>query len=328
MESTEGVRPTDEAGPEKTALPLHLLRCPVSREPLVLEDDTLVAPQSGRSYRLHEGRIPLFAELPETRDASRQQAHYEKVASQYIASLGYAHTLAYNAYLDDVFLEVLGPGRLGTAAELCCGHGEAFALVGDRVDEGLGVDISVSMLEAASRRAPARIHWLQGDATRLPLPDASLDHVLMFGGIHHVSDRAGLFAEVARVLKPGGRFLWREPVSDFWLWRALRAIVYRLSPALDHETERPLLKAETWPPLREAGLEPEIWRTCGFFAFTFLMNSDVLVVNRWLRFLPGIATLTRGLARFDDACLKLPGLADAGVQVVGSARKPASDPGT
>ncbi|MEM7411529.1 MAG: methyltransferase domain-containing protein [Myxococcota bacterium] len=315
--------PARPAAPaEKTALPLHLLRCPATGEPLVWEDGALVAERSGHRYPVHAGTIPLFAEVPETRDASRQQAHYEKVASQYIESLGYAHTIAYNDYLDDVFLEALGPGRLGTTAELCCGHGEAFALVGDRVDEGLGVDISVSMLEAAAVRAPGRLHWLQGDATRLPLPDASLDHVLMFGGIHHVSDRAGLFAEIARVLKPGGRFLWREPVSDFWLWRALRAVVYRLSPALDHETERPLLKQETLPPLRDAGLEPETWRTCGFFAFTVLMNSDVLVVNRWLRFLPGIRAITRALARFDDACLRLPGLADAGLQVVGAARKP------
>jgi SAM-dependent methyltransferase len=173
-------------------------------------------------------------------------------------------------------------------AEICCGQGEALALLSDRIEAGVGVDISETMLEAAAARLPeSRFALLQADATRLPLADAQFDHVVMLGGIHHVGDRRGLFREVARILRPGGRFVWREPVSDFPLWRALRAVVYRLSPALDHATERPLLRRETEPPLREAGLEPRGWRTCGFLGFCLLMNSDVLVWNRALRFLPG-----------------------------------------
>jgi ubiquinone/menaquinone biosynthesis C-methylase UbiE len=305
-----------------TDLPLHLLRCPSSGEPLTCDGDALVSASEKHRYPLHAGRIPLFAAIPETRDAARQQAHSDRVAARYIENLEYPHTKEYNAYLDRVFFDALGTTPLGTVAEICCGQGEALALLGNRVGEGVGVDISISMLEAAETRLDPRLHWIQGDATRVPLAEAAFDHVVMFGGIHHVGDRRGLFREVARILKPGGRFLWREPVSDFFLWRALRAVVYRLSPALDHETERTLLKRETLPPLVEAGLEPTVWRTCGFFGFTVLMNSDVLVVNRLIRFLPGIVGFTRAFARFDDWCLRLPGLTDAGLQVVGCATKP------
>jgi SAM-dependent methyltransferase len=301
---------------------LARLRCPATGEPLRREGDELVSHSGKHRYPIHAGRIPLFAEAPETEAAASQQAHYEGIAAAYIENLGYPHTQAYQEEMDRIFLGEVGEGRLGAAAELCCGWGEALGLLEARIGEGLGVDISVSMLEAAAGRLPARFDLVQGDATRLPLEDASLDTVLMFGGIHHVPDRLGLFREVARILRPGGRFLWREPVSDFWLWRALRAVVYRLSPTLDADNERPLLFEETAPVLEAAGLELRTWRTLGFLGFCLLMNSDVLVVNRLFRFLPGVRALARAAARFDELCVRLPGMSRAGVQLVGEAVKP------
>lgn len=298
------------------------LRCPATGEALHREGEELVSRSGKHRYPVHAGIIPLFAEVPESEAAVRQQAHYEGIAAAYIVNLGYPHTEAYQEEMDRIFLEEVGPERLGAAVELCCGWGEALGLLDDRIDAGLGVDISVSMLEAATARLPARFDLLQGDATRLPFADASLDTVLMFGGIHHVPDRLGLFREVARILRPGGRFLWREPVSDFWLWRALRAVVYRVSPTLDAESERPLLFDETEPVLAEAGLELRTWRTLGFLGFCLLMNSDVLVLNRLFRFVPGIRALARAAARFDELCVRLPGMGRAGVQLVGEAVKP------
>lgn len=303
---------------------LAQLRCPRSGQPLRVDGDALESEDGKHRYPVHDSGIPLFAEQPETRDAARQQEHYDRIAEAYVENLGYPHTVEYDRYLHRVILEELGDVALGVTAELCCGDGEALALVGNRASRAFGVDISVAMLEtAATRPGVGDVTWLQADATRLPLADASLDTVLMFGGVHHVADRQGLFREVARVLRPGGRFLWREPVSDWWPWRALRAVIYRLSPTLDHETERPLRLSETEPPLIEAGLELTSWRTCGFLGFCFLMNSDVLVLNRLLRFLPGITALTRAAARFDERCVQGLGPRRFGLQVVGSARKPA-----
>ena len=149
----------------------------------------------------------------------------------------------------------------------------------------------------------------------------SFDSVFMLGGIHHVNDRNRLFGEISRVLKPGGMFYFREPVSDFALWRWIRAVIYRVSPALDSETERPLRNSDTVPVLEEAGLKPIAWRTHGFLGFCVFMNSDVLVFNRFFRFLPGIRVLTRYSARVDEWILHLPGLGRAGLQVVGVAQK-------
>jgi SAM-dependent methyltransferase len=156
----------------------------------------------------------------------------------------------------------------------------------------------------------------------LPVADASFDHVVMFGGIHHVNDREKLFSEIFRILRPGGFFFWREPVSDFFLWRWLRALIYRFSSALDHETESPLLYDDTVPVLEKAGMKLRSWETFGFVGFCLFMNSDVLVFNRVFKYIPGIRGLTRFFARLDDLTVRLPGMRRAGLQVIGSAQKP------
>jgi hypothetical protein len=106
------------------------------------------------------------------------------------------------------------------------------------------------------------------------------------------------------------------------VWRAIRAAIYRLSSTLDHARERPLLFRETVPVLEEVGLVPRRWTTHGFLGFCLFMNSDVLVFNRLFRFVPGIATLTRVSTRLDAWTTSLPGLARAGLQVIGVAEKP------
>ncbi len=66
-----------------------------------------------------------------------------------------------------------------------------------------GLDASAGLLEIAARRAPtARLTW--GSMFELPWPDASFDAVTSFNGIWGGCE--GAVAEIARVLRPGGRF--------------------------------------------------------------------------------------------------------------------------
>ena len=303
---------------------LGMLRCPASGSVLVRDDQELLAPHTGRRYRITPDGIPLFAEEVCSEDARRQEAHYEKIAGAYVANLGYPHTRAYMKYLDDLLLKCIPQTDLGTVAEICCGAGDGFTLLSHRIGRGIGVDVSVAMLRNATHNHPqSNFAFVQGDATMLPLGSECCDSVVMLGGIHHVRDRAKLFMEVSRILKPGGRFFFREPVSDFVLWRALRAVIYRFSPVLDHTTERPLLYRETEPVLEQAGLSLTVWRTAGFLGFCLFMNSDVLVFNRLFRFIPGIAAITRLAARLDEWTIRIPGFRRAGLQVIGVAEKKA-----
>jgi SAM-dependent methyltransferase len=64
----------------------------------------------------------------------------------------------------------------------------------------------------------------QGDATQLPYPDGQFSSVACFTMVHHIptvaeQDRA--FAEVARVLRPGGTFAGTHSLGTGWLFRAI-----------------------------------------------------------------------------------------------------------
>jgi ubiquinone/menaquinone biosynthesis C-methylase UbiE len=67
----------------------------------------------------------------------------------------------------------------------------------------LGVDISAGMLVRARERLGPRV--AQADAMRLPVRDASLHQVIAVWVLHVVGDATATLAEVARVLRPGGR---------------------------------------------------------------------------------------------------------------------------
>lgn len=58
------------------------------------------------------------------------------------------------------------------------------------------------------------VTYLAGSATEIPLPDRSCDLVLLFLVLHHVRDPAVAAAEIARVLRPGGRVLIRSLFPD------------------------------------------------------------------------------------------------------------------
>lgn len=311
-------------GDQSGSLPrfLDLLRCPLSAAPVTLSPDGHDLISGNQHFAVSDEGIPIFAEALASAEARQQQAHYDRIAEIYLANLSYPHTIEYMKYLDRELLDVLDKGPLGTMVEICCGHGESFKLIGPNVERGVGVDISLGMLrKARAEHSRPNLLFVQGDATRLPLASEAFDLVFMLGGIHHVNDRATLFSEVKRILKPGGSFIYREPVSDFFLWRALRAVVYRLSPALDHVNERPLRYAETVPVLEEVGLRSAHWKTHGFLGFCLFMNSDVLVFNRAFRYIPGIRALTRFATKVDAWMLRLPGLGRAGLQVIGKATK-------
>ncbi|WP_114561232.1 class I SAM-dependent methyltransferase [Desertihabitans aurantiacus] len=95
--------------------------------------------------------------------------------------------------------------------DLGCGSGalsRAFAELLGTDRDLVGVDPSPEMVEHCRRLLPgAEFHV--GSATRLDLPDASVDVVASSLVLHHVpeADHPRVLAEVARVLRPGGRLL-------------------------------------------------------------------------------------------------------------------------
>ena len=83
-----------------------------------------------------------------------------------------------------------------------------------------GLDVSAAMLVRAEQKyGRGGIDWLQGDALRLPFADGSFDVVASAFVMRNLPDLAGSFAEMARVLRPGGRLVGLDithPPDSAW----------------------------------------------------------------------------------------------------------------
>jgi ubiquinone/menaquinone biosynthesis methyltransferase len=99
----------------------------------------------------------------------------------------------------------------GPVLDLCAGTMDLTAMVA-RVrprDRVFALDFSASMLELGRSKAPAA-EIVVGDATALPFFDGSFAAVICGFGMRNLSDPAAGAREVARVLRPGGRFVTLE----------------------------------------------------------------------------------------------------------------------
>jgi ubiquinone/menaquinone biosynthesis C-methylase UbiE len=132
----------------------------------------------------------------------------------------YAKGRALDAASTDLWLSLYaehGPSvRPATVLDLGSGTGRFTPLLAQVFGGPVyGVEPSDKMRATAEAQAadPA-ITYLAGQAEAIPLPTDSVDMVLTCLSFHHVRDRAAGAAEIARVLKPGGRYLTYTPFSD------------------------------------------------------------------------------------------------------------------
>jgi ubiquinone/menaquinone biosynthesis C-methylase UbiE len=118
------------------------------------------------------------------------------------------------------FLQMAGPMRGGHALEIGCGRGVGTELIldlfgADRVD---AFDLDPRMVVRARtrlrQRGPRARLWV-GDATAIPVADATYDAVFDFGIVHHVPQWRRALREARRVLKPGGRLYAEEVLAPF-----------------------------------------------------------------------------------------------------------------
>jgi demethylmenaquinone methyltransferase / 2-methoxy-6-polyprenyl-1,4-benzoquinol methylase len=95
--------------------------------------------------------------------------------------------------------------RRGDAVlDACCGTGD-LAIAAERAGGRVtGLDFSEQMLVRARGKSDS-VEWVLGDVTALPFDDASFDAVTVGFGIRNVPDLEAGLAELARVVRPGGR---------------------------------------------------------------------------------------------------------------------------
>jgi SAM-dependent methyltransferase len=161
---------------------------------------------------------------------AQEAAHAEAASS----SFGCGNPLAFAG---------VEPGQ--TVLDLGSGAGLDLLIASDKVGPGgrvIGVDMTEDMLEAARENARkagrANIELRRGFIEELPVADASVDWVISNCVINLSPDKPRVFAEIFRVLKPGGRFSISDVVAEDlpgWLRESAAAYAACVAGAISEE---------------------------------------------------------------------------------------------
>jgi ubiquinone/menaquinone biosynthesis C-methylase UbiE len=114
--------------------------------------------------------------------------------------------------LDEARVGLLGEVAGHRVLEIGCGAGQCGRWLIARGAAAVGVDLSYGQLAHADRidrRSGVRLAVVQADAGRLPFADGSFDAACSsYGALPFVADVTAVLTEVARVLRPGARFVF------------------------------------------------------------------------------------------------------------------------
>jgi ubiquinone/menaquinone biosynthesis C-methylase UbiE len=105
--------------------------------------------------------------------------------------------------------EKFGVGK--DVLDLCCGSGAYLLPLVPKVKSAIGLDFSRSLLACLQRELdegaplpPGHLRLIEGDAQQLPLRDEIVDYVYSYCSLYYLPHLDRSFAEISRVLRPGG----------------------------------------------------------------------------------------------------------------------------
>ena len=114
-----------------------------------------------------------------------------------------------DAMVEEALAQALASRPLGQVLDVGTGTGRMAELFATRADKVVALDKSPAMLRLARAKlqhlSHDRVEMIQGDFTSLPLPDASVDTVLLHQVLHFAQEPASALREAARVTRDGGR---------------------------------------------------------------------------------------------------------------------------
>lgn len=176
-------------------------------------------------------RSPAVSSAPMTDEASARAKHYDAFYREFeadvyaeIRRLEFGEDIGQNNWQSPEelagFAEQLGLAPGVRLLDVACGAGgPGLYLARVTGCELTGVEREKEGLANARRiareaRLDTPVRFVQADASeRLPFADSSFDAILCLDALNHLPGRAGVFADWARLLVPGGRVLVTDPVT-------------------------------------------------------------------------------------------------------------------
>jgi SAM-dependent methyltransferase len=156
-----------------------------------------------------------------------------------------------------------------------CGEGQVARLASSLpgVDQVAGVDPTWAQIQVAQQRGGG-VGYTRSTATGLPFPKCCFDAVVACLVFEHIEDVDSALAEVARVLQPGGRFLFflnhpllQTPGSGWIDDRILEEQYWRIGPYLIEDRSLEEVEKGVWIPFVHRPLSRYVnaMTACGLF---------------------------------------------------------------
>jgi len=180
--------------------------------------------------------------------SSNSDDHFDAIADAYDVQIPEARRLALLAKKTSLMCEVLdaaGGGREGL--DVGCGQGWYAARMRELGYHVSGIDTSAAQVARAAAHLRDSALVGVGSALSIPAADASYDFVYTINVLHHlpsIADQRHAFAELLRVLRPGGRLFVHEINTTNWLFRFYMGYVFPSLNCIDEGVERWLLPAQ------------------------------------------------------------------------------------
>jgi ubiquinone/menaquinone biosynthesis C-methylase UbiE/uncharacterized membrane protein YbhN (UPF0104 family) len=183
--------------------------------------------------------------LVHVRSRPLSPSHFDEIADAYDVQIPRARREALLTRKTELMREVIvaqGTGRRGL--DVGCGQGWYVARMRQLGFEVVGIDSSPGQAVLAAHNVESPDLIRIGSALGIPAPDASYDFVYTINVLHHlasVSDQRAAFAELLRVLKPGGLIFLHEINTRNLLFRFYMGYVFPSLNCIDEGVERWLL---------------------------------------------------------------------------------------
>ncbi len=184
--------------------------CPVDLDTQTLRAEvskiySRVATEPGGDFHFHRG--PAYA------------AEFLGYDAEELAALPHDCTASFAGIANP---HAIAPVQAGeTVLDVGCGAGMDLLLAARRVGpsgRAIGVDMTEAMrdraLASAADAGLRNVEVRRADVTALPFPDAAVDVVISNGVLNLVPEKEKAFAEIVRVLRPGGRLQLADIVLD------------------------------------------------------------------------------------------------------------------
>jgi ubiquinone/menaquinone biosynthesis C-methylase UbiE/uncharacterized membrane protein YbhN (UPF0104 family) len=172
-------------------------------------------------------------------------AHFDEIAHAYDVQIPERRRLALLANKTERMRSVLEQRAVGRRGlDVGCGQGWYVARMRELAFDVEGIDESMAQVEAARRHVDDLAAIAQGSALNIPAPDASYDFAYCINVLHHLpstADQQRAFAEIERVLRPGGLLFVQEIHTRNVLFRFYMGYVFPTLNCIDEGVERWLL---------------------------------------------------------------------------------------